>query len=80
MAQLSKTKNIESHLGGKWTYRGFCGWFCDTDDRMIIQVSAGVDEFDNETGPAQLWLYGGGQISERAACYVYNNKETSNHA
>ena len=54
----SKVKLLEKALGGKWTYDGHCSWNCD-DGRHVSRCSAGVDEWDNELGPAQYYLYTG---------------------
>ena len=52
----SKTKLLEKFLGGKWTYDGHCSWNCDNGSH-VSRCSAGVDEWDNELGPAQYYLY-----------------------
>ncbi len=54
----SKVKILEKCLGGKWTYDGFCSWYSD-DGKHVSRCSAGVDEWDNEIGPAQYFLYDG---------------------
>lgn len=55
----SISKRLGRLLGGKWEYRYF-SWHCDDGKRTVSRCSAGVDEFDNDLGPAQYWLYGDG--------------------
>ena len=55
----SIARRLARSLGGKWEYRDI-GWFCDDGKRTVMRCSAGVDEFDNDLGPAQYWLYGDG--------------------
>jgi hypothetical protein len=54
----SKVKILARELGGKWKYDNICGWHCDDGIRSVYRRSAGVDEWDNEVGPPQYWLYG----------------------
>ena len=53
----SKAKRLAHAFGGKWTYNGSGSWNCDDDKRVVVRCCAGVDEFDNEVGPPQYWLY-----------------------
>jgi len=62
----SVAKNLGATLGGIWKYDGICTWYCDDKKRRISRCSAGVDEFDNEVGPAQYWLYEDGKTPKRA--------------
>jgi hypothetical protein len=55
---MSKVKLLEKCLGGKWAYDGHCSWNSD-DGKHVSRCSAGVDEWDNELGPAQYFLYDG---------------------
>jgi hypothetical protein len=56
----SKVKIFAKVLGGVWKYDGICMWWCDDGKRSVARYSAGVDEWDNELGPPQYWLYGDG--------------------
>ena len=56
---MSIAKQLAKVFGGKWTYYPY-GWECDDGVRHVARVSAGVDEFDNDVGPAQYWMYGAG--------------------
>lgn len=56
--ELSKVKQIEAVYGGKWKYDGWCTWNCDDGKRYVVRCSPGVDQWDNEDGPSQYWLYG----------------------
>jgi hypothetical protein len=60
-SRLSKRELLERCYGGRWKYKGFCGWFCD-DGRFVTAVSNGVDENDNPYGgPFRYCLYGDGR-------------------
>jgi len=66
----SKAANLDKTLGGKWKYDGVTTWYCDDGLRRVSRCSAGVDEFDNELGPAQYWLYEEGKTPRRAECFI----------
>ncbi len=57
----SKSHRLHQLFGGKWIYDYRCSWWCDDDKRHVSRCSAGVDEFDNEIGPPEYWLYGDGE-------------------
>jgi hypothetical protein len=63
-------KRLSKHLGGKWAYDNLSTWWCDDNKRSVSRCSAGVDEFDNDLGPAQYWLYGDGN-PRRAEQYMF---------
>ena len=50
-------KWLGKRFGGTWKYDGGFSWWCDDEQRHVSRCSAGVDEFDNELGPAQYYLY-----------------------
>jgi hypothetical protein len=66
---MNYAKHLAKNLGGKWTYDQMCSWRCDDGERRVSRYSAGVDEFDNEVGPPQYWLYGDG-APRRAEPYM----------
>jgi hypothetical protein len=66
---MSIAKSLSKHLGGTWKYDGLASWWCDDDKRHVSRCSAGVDDWDNELGPAQYWLYGI-EVPERAEKYM----------
>ncbi len=63
----NKTKWLEYHLGGKWTYQGrggFCRrWECE-DGRVIRYTAAPLDEWENPCGPPQCWIDTPGKQTE----------------
>jgi hypothetical protein len=69
----STCKHLEKTLGGKWKYGNPGCWYCDDQIRMIVRCSAGTDEFDNQVGTPQYWLYGDGS-PRRAEKYIYQKE------
>ncbi len=69
---ISRCKHLEKTLGGKWKYGNPGYWHCD-DGRSISRCSAGTDEFDNQVGSPQYWLYGDG-IPRRAEQYIHQKE------
>jgi hypothetical protein len=67
---MSLARNLSRTLGGIWTWDGRGSWWCDDATRHVSRCSAGVDEFDNEVGLPQYWLYGDG-TPRRAEGYVF---------
>lgn len=70
----SKRSNLARNLGGKWKYDGIATWWCDDNIRHVSRCSAGVDEYDNEVGPVQYWLYDRRKSPERAERFLLDKR------
>lgn len=57
---MTFAKALTKTYGGKWAYSGPGYWLCSDGKRSVVKRSAGVDEWDEEVGPPQYWLYGDG--------------------
>ena len=66
----SKASRLAKALGGEWTYDGRASWWCNDGKRHVSRCSAGVDEYDNEVGPAQYWLYEKGKTPKRVESFL----------
>lgn len=69
----SKAENLSHSLGGEWSYDGCTTWWCSDGTRHVSRCSAGVDEFDNEVGPPQYWLYTEGESPKRAERFLFED-------
>ena len=69
IARVSIARRLSKSLGGGWRYDGRASWWCNDGKRHVSRCSAGVDEHDNEVGPAQYWLYDDG-VPVRAEGYI----------
>lgn len=54
------SKSLAKEYGGKWTYDNYTTWWCDDGIRHMSRVSADFDEWGNQVGHAQYYLYGDG--------------------
>jgi hypothetical protein len=69
---MSKVKNLEKNLGGKWKYDGCASWWCDDGRRHVSRCCNMFD--DEDTGSSQYWLYEEGEAPKPAEEFLYKGK------